>query len=86
MSNLNGQKGTSENYFIKTLREKLEKMQEEIKTKYKVKIDNLYLSLESLENAINNYILWLKSITPNIPDNSNIYAQKGYNEELKKKH
>ncbi len=84
MSNLNGQKGTSENYFIKTLREKLEKMQEEIKTKYKVKIDNLYLSLESLENAINNYILWLKSITPNIPDNSNIYAQKGYNEELKK--
>ena len=82
MSNLNGQRGVFGNYFIEAMSKKLEEMQKEIKTKYKVKIDNLYHSLESLEFAINNYILWLNS--PNISNNDIINEQKDCNEELRK--
>ena len=82
MSNLNGQRGVFGNYFFEAMSKKLKEMQEEIKAKYKVKIDNLYNSLESLENAISNYILWLN--TPNIPNNDIIIGQKGFNEELRK--
>ena len=82
MSNLNGQRGVFGNYFIEAMSKKLEEMQKEIKTKYKVKIDNLYHSLESLEFAINNYIPRLNN--PNISNNDIINEQKDCNEELRK--
>ena len=83
MSDLNGQNGIFGDYYIQTMREKLKEMQEEIKTKYKVKIDNLYYSLKSLEEIINNYIFWLKVIQNN-PDNNNINDQKEYNEKIRR--